>query len=145
MLFRSTDRNLAPQLANALMDKLQQIHQALQNGNNKKILNTLQSALIAVQKKLDSLDVLPVKDTEYLTARRKTLLEQQLDYEKLISEYDLIINANSESLLITEKARSSLWPDRPRRFEILSATGILSLLFAFLVAVILEKNKRTIQ
>ena len=30
-----TDKNLAPQLANALMGKLQQIHQALQNGNNK--------------------------------------------------------------------------------------------------------------
>ena len=49
-----TDKNLAPQLANALMDKLQQIHQTLQNSNNKKVLSSLYRASSETQMKLDT-------------------------------------------------------------------------------------------
>ena len=37
-----TDKNLAPQLANSLMEQLDQIHQGLQNENNRITLSSLQ-------------------------------------------------------------------------------------------------------
>ena len=137
-----TDKNLAPQLANALMDKLQQIHQTLQNSNNKKVLSSLYRASSETQMKLDSFNTSSAKDNEVFASRRKMLSEQVLDYTKLINQYELIIDADSESLLVAEKARPSLHPDRPRRLEIISATGILSLLFAFLVALLFDRSKR---
>ena len=137
-----TDRNLAPQMANALMDKLQQIHQSLYNNNNRNILASLHHAAEIGQKKLDSLYTDSAKDNDLSLTRRKAQLEQLQEYEKLINQYDLIIHTSPASLLVAEMARPSLWPDRPKRMEILIATGILSLFFAFLVALVLERNKR---
>src|ERR1044071_5677577 len=58
-----TDKNLAPQLANALMDQLNKIHQLLQNLNNKIMLSGLRV-------KTDSTGII------YDTLKYKQLIEQ---------------------------------------------------------------------
>jgi uncharacterized protein involved in exopolysaccharide biosynthesis len=136
-----TDRNLAPQLANALMDHLQKIHQDMQNSNNKRILETLRNASASVKKKMDSLQP-STNNSEILEMRRKTLLMQEEEYERLINQYEIIMETSPSALRIAETARASLWPDRPRRLQLLIATGVLSLFFALLLSLFLDRRKR---
>jgi len=116
-----TDKNLAPQLANALLDKLNEIHRLLQNLNNKIILSGLRM-------KMDSTGV--IYDT--------------LKYKKVIEQYELLVDANPPALVIVERARPSLWPDKPKRTLILVSTGVLSFLFSLLVALVIERRKRVV-
>jgi hypothetical protein len=51
-----TDKNLAPQLANAIINKLQSIHQDLQNSNNVSSLKNLQSGKEKIQTQIDSIN-----------------------------------------------------------------------------------------
>jgi uncharacterized protein involved in exopolysaccharide biosynthesis len=110
-----TDKNLAPQLANAIIDQLDLIHQSLQNKYNNAILAELSA-------KADSAD----------------------KYHKLLEEYRIIVNAKSPALLVVEKARPSPWPDKPKRAMILVGTAILSFLFSLLAALVLERRKRVV-
>jgi uncharacterized protein involved in exopolysaccharide biosynthesis len=136
-----TDRNLAPQLANALMENLQKIHRDIQNSNNKYVLETLRKALESIQKRIDSLKM-PSKNSESMIIRKNSLMTQREEYEKLIDQYEIIMEANPSALRITESARSALWADKPRRLEILIGTGIISLFFALLLSVFLHQRKR---
>lgn len=106
-----TDRNLAPKLANAIIDQLNRIHQELQNENNKAILTRLKS---------DSA------------------------YKQLAAKYQLMVDSKPAALVIVEKARPSAYPDKPKRTMILVGTGVLSFLFSLLLALILEKRKKTV-
>lgn len=132
-----TDKNLAPQLANALLDKLQSIHQHLQSAGNETILKALMAGKEKLQEKFDSSGASPEK--------RNLLQAQLLQYEKIISEYQLMIDSKPPSLITVEKARPSSWPDKPRRMQVLIATGMISLLFALFAALIMEKRKTTRQ
>ncbi len=128
-----TDKNLAPQLANAIIDKLQSIHQNLQSAGNETTLKGLITGKEKLQKKLDSAGASPEK--------KPPIQVQLLQYEKIISEYQLMIDSKPLSLIMVEKARTSTWPDKPRRLQILTATGVLSLLFALFAALIMERRK----
>jgi hypothetical protein len=68
-------------------------------------------------------------------------MNQLQKYQQLIGEYQLMVDSKPLSLIIEEKARTAVYPDKPRRWEIISATAVLSLLFAFMVALVLEKRK----
>ena len=128
-----TDKNLAPQLANAIIDKLQSIHQYLQSAGNETTLQGLITGKEKLQKKLDSAGA--------LTEKRNLLQAQLLQYEKIISEYQLMIDSKPPSLIMVEKARPSSSPDKPRRMQVLIATGAISLFFALFAALIMERRK----
>ena len=132
-----TDKNLAPQLANAILDKLQSIHQHLQSAGNETTLKGLIAGKEKLQAKFDSSGASPEK--------RNLLQAQLLQYEKIISEYQLMIDSKPPSLITIEKARPSSWPDKPRRMQILMATAVISLLFAFFAALIMERRKTSRQ
>lgn len=136
-----TDRNLAPQLANALMGYLQKIHQDIQNSNNEKVLDALHKAVASVQIKIDTLNMGTFKHSESLELRRKNLLLQSEEYERLINQYEIITEATPSALKIVETARASLWPDKPRRAQIIIATAVLSLFFALLLSLFLDRRK----
>jgi uncharacterized protein involved in exopolysaccharide biosynthesis len=136
-----TDKNLAPQLANAILDKLQAIHQDLQSINNKASLNGLQKASTKIKAQLDSLQSVTKSSNEIYTARSKGLMDQLQQYEKLIDEYQLVIDSKAPVLMIVEKARASSHPDRPRRLQIMIAAGVLGFLFALLAALVIERRK----
>lgn len=131
-----TDKNLAPQLANAIMDKLQAIHADLQSAGNEATLNGLQAGKKKIQLQLDS-----TGNTDIQSERKKLLQDQVRQYEMLISQYQLMVDSKPPVLILVEKAKPSSWPDRPRRMQIMIATAVLSFLFALLAALILERRK----
>jgi hypothetical protein len=116
-----TDKNLAPQLANALMDQLNRIHQTVRHLNNQIILAGLRA-------KLDS----------------NGIVIDSVKYQNVLKEYQLMIDANSPALVIVEKARPSPWPDKPKRALILVGTAVLSFFFSLLVALVIERRKRIV-
>ena len=124
-----TDKNLAPQLANAVMDKLQSIHQNLQSAGNEATLNGLMSGKQKLQTQLDTV------------ATNGSLQGRLQQYEKLIGEYQLMVDSKPPSLIIVEKAKVSIRPDRPKRIQIMIATAVLSLFFALFAALIMERRK----
>jgi uncharacterized protein involved in exopolysaccharide biosynthesis len=132
-----TDNNLAPQLANAILDKLQLIHSNLQSAGNESTLKGLQEGKMKMQLQLDSITGV----SEPLNERKTTLQGQVQQYEKLISEYQLMVDSKPPVLVVVEKAKPSIRPDRPRRLQIMIATAVLSFLFALLAALVMERKK----
>jgi hypothetical protein len=137
-----TDKHLAPQLANALMDKIQSIHQDVQGESNTAALNGLKTGMKKIK---DSIQSLSVAGKMMDTSGFSVLNNQLQKYQQLIGEYQLMVDNKPPSLLVVERARPSLLPDKPKRLEILVATLILSFLFALLVALILERRKIVVQ
>jgi len=134
-----TDKDLAPQLANAIFDKLHLIHTDLQSAGNEATLKGLQAGKKKIQLQLDSITGVPGSLIE-----RKTILQAQLQqYEKLISEYQLMVDSKPPVLVVVEKAKPSIRPDRPRRLQIMIATVVLSFLFALLAALVMERKKNS--
>src|SRR5260221_5380861 len=142
-----TDKDLAPQLANAIMTKLESIHNALQNENNNQALQSLQLAIKKIQADIDSINLLhpgialTQQAEEPYSIRRKVLLGQLEEYQKLAGEYQLLTNAGSQVLLVVEKARPATRPDKPDWIKTIVATAFLSLIFALLAALVMEKRK----
>lgn len=138
-----TDKNLAPQLANALMNKLQTIHQDIQNENNAATLSGLKTGMQKIKDSLNriksSISFMDNISTD--TTGRIILMNQLQKYQQLIGEYQLMVDSKPPSLIVVENARPAICADKPKRWEIIIATAILSLLFSFLVALVLEKRK----
>ena len=132
-----TDNYLAPQLANTILDKLQLIHTDLQSAGNEATLKGLQAGKKKIQLQLDSIAGV----SEPLIERKTTLQGQVQQYEKLISEYQLMVDSKPPVLIVVEKAKPSIRPDRPRRLQIMIATAVLSFLFALLAALVMERKK----
>lgn len=126
-----TDNNLSPKLANAIMNLLQAIHQDLQSAGNKA---TLEGLVNAKQKIQNHVDTIP-------PSQQAELLERISEYEKLIGEYQLMVDSKPPVIFIVEQAKPSNWPDKPKRMQIMIATAVLSFLFALLAALVLERRK----
>jgi uncharacterized protein involved in exopolysaccharide biosynthesis len=144
-----TDKNLAPQLADAIMQKLQNIHSDLMSIGNQSTLNGLQAGKIKIRRQIDSLseakNSLTKAGAEEISAKNENLSNQLQQYEKLIGEYQLIIDSRPPALIIVEKAKASAWPDKPKRMQIMVATAVLGFLFALLTALVLERRKTSNQ
>ena len=146
-----TDKNLAPQLANAVMDKLQHIHQSLLSAGNEAALKGLLAGKNKIQTETDSINrflskALTEEDAADKLVARRTLLKEQLQqYEKLIGEYQLLVDSKPPALIIVEKAKPSGWPDKPKRMQIMTATAVLGFVFAFFTVLLLERRKKSIQ
>lgn len=132
-----TDRNLAPQLANAITDQLQQIHTRLQGASNETTL----ASLIKQKEKLES-----GLDSSGITAEKNESYRNQItQYDKMIGQYQLLVDNKPGVLLVVEKAKPAVSPDKPRIFRLLFAAAVLSFLFAFLMALVLERKKAIVQ
>ena len=138
-----TDKNLAPELANALIEKLQSIHQDLQSVSNAATLASLKKGLQKIKDSLNHINtVFIVGDNQRPDTSGQAVLKNQLQkYQQLIGEYQLMVDSKPLSLIIEEKARTAICADKPRRWQLICAAAILSLLFGFLVALVLEKRK----
>lgn len=143
-----TDKNLAPQLANALLAKLESVHRHLQGSSNQLSYKSLQATQQKIKTQIDSLDHVPDMgkiENGLPSAQRKILFDQWQENEKLINEYRIMIDNNPPVLMIVEEARPATKPDKPRRVQILTAVALLSIFFSFLVGLMLEKRKTTSQ
>ena len=120
------DKNIAPQLANALLDKLEEIHSDLLNTNNKAIL-----------------DAITKKRTALMADSVSGAGEKLQQYNKLINEYQLMTEARPNALLVVERARPSLSPEKPKMSTVLFAAGFFGLLFGLFAVLVLDKRKST--
>jgi uncharacterized protein involved in exopolysaccharide biosynthesis len=118
------DRSLAPQLANALLDKLQDIHSDLLNANNKTLLDAFTKKRMA------------------LTADSVSGAGEKLkQYDQLIGEYQLMTESRPNALLIVERARVSQKAEKPKLSTVLFAAGFFGLLFGLMAVLVLDKRK----
>ena len=128
-----TDKNLAPQLANAVMKQLQTMHQHLQQAGNEASLQSL----LAMKEKL-----IIEKELTKMDEAKATISARLAEYDKLIGQYELIQSNPSLALIVVENARASDWPDRPKRVQWMLGTAVLALLFSLLLAAFLESRKK---
>jgi hypothetical protein len=124
------DRILTAKLANAVLQKIQDIHSHLQNANNRTVLDNLIAAKTKIITQLTS-----NPDSS------ATIFNQLEQYEKLIAQYQLMADSKTNALLVVEYARPAAWPDRPKFWQLILATFIASFLFALLAALLLERRK----
>ena len=145
------DRNMTATLANFLMQKLQELHQHLQNQNNILVLEKVKETYALKQKEYlqlaDSLNADPHASSnlsaqkEMMKTKMISMTEHLQQYEKLIGEYQLAISANSPVLLIVENARPPLWPDKPKVLTTVLFSFFAAFLFSYLVALFTESRK----
>jgi uncharacterized protein involved in exopolysaccharide biosynthesis len=115
------EKERSARIANALLSKLGSIHQFLQNLSNK---NTLDALLAEKQRAVASSE-------DSFT----------INFDKLIAQYNFLVNNKPPVLLTIEAARTPQWPDKPQLFRnLLLALGI-SFLFSLLLALYLEKRQ----
>lgn len=147
------DRHMAAELANALLQKLQQMHQHLQNEANALVLQKLKKEYAVKQKEYlqlydiknqsgDTLGNEPAQVKEDMLKTKRAILSDQLQqYQKLINQYELALNTNPQVLLVVENARPSLRPDKPKIFPAVLFTCFGSFVFFFLLALFIESRK----
>jgi uncharacterized protein involved in exopolysaccharide biosynthesis len=78
---------------------------------------------------------------ELLNAQKSSLLQQIQEYEKLLNQYNLMVDAKPQALIIIEKATPAVAPDQPKPLETIIAATVLSFFFGLLTALILNKRK----
>jgi uncharacterized protein involved in exopolysaccharide biosynthesis len=140
------DRELAANLANAIMEKLQQMHQDIQTLSNSTMLSKINEEYVKkkidYEKLTDSLQhASNASLIDLLTVQKSSLLQQIQEYEKLTSQYKLMIEAKPQVLIIIEKATPAMAPDQPKPLRAITAAVILSFLFGILTALILDRRK----
>jgi uncharacterized protein involved in exopolysaccharide biosynthesis len=140
------DKNLAAGLANAIMEKLQQIHQDVQTANNERLFSKINDEFAA--KKLEYQKLADSSQhtnnsalVDLLNSQKTSLLQQIQEYEKLSNQYKLMIDARPDALIIIEKAKPALKADKPERIQIMIIAAVLGLFFGFLMALVLEKRR----
>ena len=140
------DRDLAADLANSIMEKIQQIHQDIQTVNNSMMFSKINEEYL--KKKIDYeklTDSLPragnTSQADLLTAQRSSLLQQIGEYEKLLNQYKLMVDAKPQALLIIEKATPAVAADQPKPLQAIVAAAILSFFFGLLTALMLDRRK----
>jgi capsular polysaccharide biosynthesis protein len=139
------DPKRAASFANSIMDKLQEIHQRIQTINNNillsKITDEYAQKKLSYEKISDSLShTVSQSTTDLLNVQKSSVLQQMLEYEKLLDQYRLMVNARPQALIIVERATPPLNADRPRTIEVIVGAAVLSLFFALLAALALERR-----
>lgn len=142
-----TDKDLAPQLANALMKQLAEIHLHLQGETNQSVLISLLEGKKKLQNQLDTLLNNTTRDSQRgatlaNNSRISTINSQLQQYDQLLGEYQLVVDSRPAVLRIVEPARAAAIPDSPKPYLVIGVTAILSLVFAFLLALLLENRKK---
>jgi uncharacterized protein involved in exopolysaccharide biosynthesis len=139
------DSRWAANLANAIMRKLQQIYQDVQTTNNATMLARINAEYN--QKKADyqvladSLQHADQRKTELLNVQKASLIQQMMEYEKLLDQYKLMVNARPQALIIVENASPALKPDKPQPLLVIIGAAVLSLFFGLMAALLLERRR----
>ncbi len=141
------DNAMAAKMANSLLQKIQQLHQRLQNENSKLVLERLKQDYQARQQQFKSLSDSAASfagaDAELWSAKKTAMLQQVQQYENLIDQYQISINSNPQVLLTVETAKPSPWPDKPKPLPTLLLAVFATFIFAFLLALFIEsRNNR---
>nr|MBA2498834.1 hypothetical protein [Chitinophagaceae bacterium] len=114
---------MAAKLSRAFMQQLQKMHQQVQLVNNKKVMQNIERSY---KEKLNELSALEngnnnngnnTIDSMYApvvkTLRSNALMQQLTEYEKLMGQYNLVINTEAQVLVVVENAPVPVKADRP--------------------------------
>jgi LPS O-antigen subunit length determinant protein (WzzB/FepE family) len=143
------DRKMSAEMANFLMQKLQELHQHLQNQSNVLALGKMKDQYTLKQKEYlqltDSLNSptnagLSSSTHEIIKSKLLAITPQLQQFERMITEYEFVVNSNSPVLLIVENARPALWPDKPKVLLTVLLTFFAALLFSYLIALFIENR-----
>jgi len=139
------DASWAANLANAIMRKLQQIHQDVQATNNAAMLTRINAEYNQkrgeYQLLADSLQHADQGKAELLNVQKASLLQQMVEYEKLLDQYKLMVGARPQALIIVENATPALKPDKPRPLLVIIGAAVLSVFFGLMAALLLERRR----
>jgi hypothetical protein len=155
------DKNtqMAAQLSNAVMEKLNSIHQSVQNENNIAALQNMKNARARISAELDTLvetirydsvntlirsTIITDEMKRSRSIRRNSLYTQLVEYERLISQYQLMADSKNPVLIVVDKARATDSPDRPKTMYIIFATAVLAFVFSLLLALALHRSKNAV-
>lgn len=125
------EKDMAAKMANELMSQLQKMFQQIQSAGNIAILDGLLTKKKEMLNKVDSLNLAPDEGRT----------SQMLQYDKLINEYQLMVENKPPALIIVENARPAQYYDQPKILLTLVATAVLSFLFALLTAIVIDIKK----
>lgn len=141
---KAWDKNpqLASNLANSFFDKLQRMHQALQNQTNALVLKNLMANFEQAEKAHEALDDSANASPALVNIKKQALQQQLLSLQKIIGEYQVALSINPPVLLSVEKATISEKPDRPKRLQIMMLVFFGALVFGLLTAIFLESRKQ---
>lgn len=133
------NKEIASLAANTLMDKIQELHSNLQNTNNLTTLRSLVKGSESIRRSMQSQG--EKQDSGFTQLPNASMLAERLDqYEKMIGHYQLMADTKPAALLIVEKARPAERPDKPRWLPIILITFFLSILFAILAILLIDKK-----
>lgn len=132
------DNNMAANLANALMQKINDIHRQLQTENNRTVLQKLKEEYGQEQATSNAGHAIITDSVNNKTVTPTSVLQQ---YQQLMAEYELALKTTPNALLVVEKARPSPWADKPATTTVLLLTFLASLLFSFLLMLFVESRR----
>jgi uncharacterized protein involved in exopolysaccharide biosynthesis len=133
--------HMAATLANSFFSELQLLHQQLENRSNAVTFANLRTKYEALQKNYTS-DTTTSVPAAIRDIRKQSLQQQMMQYEKLLSEYEVMLDLNPQVLLLVEAARPDVKADKPNWLQALFLVFFASLLFGLAVAILLETTKR---
>jgi capsular polysaccharide biosynthesis protein len=137
---------MAANIANAMAAKIDDINRGALNSVNKAAILQMQISLDTCLARLQQMDNskanLTQSGAQLLEQQRVHLLKQTAQYQQQIDELGFMLNANTPSVLVLEKASPAFIPGRPHKTIIVAGALVLSLLFAITVAVVLETFKK---
>jgi hypothetical protein len=147
------DAEMAATLAHALFERLQELHQYLQNQSNEMVLAKLKEdykqktgfMTSARRMATDTAGDNTATRSADTTSKQLTEIpssEELNEYRKLISEYSLMATTKPQALILVEDARPDIKPDRPKFVLVFSISIAGAILFGILLAVFLESRKR---
>jgi CRISPR/Cas system-associated protein endoribonuclease Cas2 len=132
------DRTMAAQLANDLLQRIQQLHQQLRNQGNARALNQIKEEYTRTEQQFrviaDSLQRSGGPSAEIIGAKKAALLEQLQENQKLIAQYSLSLNTNPPVLVTVERARPALKADKPDTAKTVALTAFASFVLVFLLS-----------
>lgn len=81
------------------------------------------------------------KEMNFMAVHNAGIMLQFQEYEKLINQYQLMVNASPPVLIVVEKAVPPVWHDKPKVTLLLIATAFLSFIFMLFTALLLERKR----
>jgi uncharacterized protein involved in exopolysaccharide biosynthesis len=141
--FWDIDKKLAADMANTVVNKINQRSIEMANAAKQQILNKLQKQLQADETEVKQLieNPSPSMPAEVNLAKRTSLLKQIEDNTTLVNQFKVSLN-DVNSLYVFQNAYPALKPDRPKRLPAIIMAFLLSLFFSVLAALLLNRLRK---
>lgn len=140
------DNNFSAQIANRMVDIIQQMAQAVWKKNYANSLTqlnseiaTFESMVLMISDSLNKTSINPTTAT-LLNNKKNMLLQQINDYQKSVNEFSLAIANNPPALIVLERAYPSAKADKPKKLVVILWAFFISLIFASTAALVYNRK-----